>query len=1140
MQFFKHKKRLSIVAAVLAALLIVPIGTALAADGDDGLYIDGQHIADGETYKLTLDPDDADQEFKLEYRVGGEAKLWLTDYTLTVKNPDAGSTLTGSYPANRRVIASDKLSYALSFSTLSEAHAGQTFTYTFTVKDRANKNAVVSTTNLELTVTGETPAQHSVTVDPDIVNGKITLNNGPYDAVWPGRSVSYNLSADDGYKLVPGSTTVINGQPLSSGIYRTFNMPNEDVVLTAKFAKAYQIDTSAVGEGLHVSTSSYLPGETVTLDFIVNDTYRMRTDSVKITDPESGEELEVDLQYTGVTSGTGINMGTIHENFTFTMPEQDVKLSAQAEADATYALSASSEIQNATVQFSKTTGIGMNETVEYTVTLDSGYRFKGDGQLRTANGTVLENFTPAEQGSFKMPNYDVEMYFETEVAPPTHAITTQIEGGYVTISPNLNGIGYEGDTYTVYLYANSNYVLDGATLLANGGDVELTKSGNGYTFVMPDEDVTLTATLSKQQYAITANSQVKYTGPATAGAGDVVEFTAESADPNYKINSISAYAMMAGGNQQVTDLGGGKYSFVMPAGNVEIRCSRSQIISAINFTTITTDGGRIGVLGTTGMAGNTVTIQVTAGTGYQVKTAAITADDFTVTTESGAPVQTTVSGTNIQFKMPPEPVTVKFNGDADDYFELVNYTITSSVQTGKGKAAIEGGGTTAHFGDKVYVTVTPDEGYEFTNATASYYDALPDYKVEGTNRFSFTMPAKNVTLWINFAVKTSNITAEDVTGGTITLGQSSAAYGSTVTFTVTPDTGYRLVEGSVKVNGDASIVEAAGDGYQFAMTAEDAVVTAAFEKIPYAVNVTAADNGTVTASVQTAGIDDTVTLTVAPEAGYRLVDGSLKVNDGAVAVTDNGNGTYTFTMPNGDVTVTASFEKGDYAVTVGTAENGAVTADVETAQVGDTVTLTVTPDAGYQLTADSLKVNDGAVSVTDNGDGTYTFTMPAGAVEITAAFEKVDYDVLVGTAEHGSLTADVETAQVGDTVTLTVAPDAGYRLKADSLKVNGGDVALTDNGDGTYTFTMPAGVVTVEAAFEEIPEDPTQPGGSEEPGDPTQPGDPQNPAEPGTDAGSGESPVDTGDAALSAIALTAAAAAAAAAAGVVLRRRRAK
>ena len=52
MQFFKHKKRLSIVAAVLAALLIVPIGTALAADGDDGLYINGQYVADGETIEI--------------------------------------------------------------------------------------------------------------------------------------------------------------------------------------------------------------------------------------------------------------------------------------------------------------------------------------------------------------------------------------------------------------------------------------------------------------------------------------------------------------------------------------------------------------------------------------------------------------------------------------------------------------------------------------------------------------------------------------------------------------------------------------------------------------------------------------------------------------------------------------------------------------------------------------------------------------------------------------------------------------------------------------------------------------------------------------------------------------------------------
>ena len=370
--------------------------------------------------------------------------------------------------------------------------------------------------------------------------------------------------------------------------------------------------------------------------------------------------------------------------------------------------------------------------------------------------------------------------------------------------------------------------------------------------------------------------------------------------------------------------------------------------------------------------------------------------------------------------------------------------------------------------------------------------------------------------------------------------------GDTITVTAAPESGYVLGGLTIQDNKGGSI-EYTADGNRCTFTVpllksgvNQIQISAQFVRASYNVTAQTAQGGVITPAAQTAQADDTVTFTVTPDAGYALTADSVKVNDGAVAVTDNGDGTYTFTMPVGAVEITAAFEKVDYDVTVGPAENGAVTADVETAQVGDTVTLTVTPDAGYQLAADSLKVNDGAVELTDNGDGTYTFTMPAGAVEITAAFEKVDYDVLVGTAENGSLTADVETAQVGDTVTLTAAPDEGYRLKAGSLKVNGGDVALTDNGDGTYTFTMPAGTVTVEAAFEEIPAQPTQPGGSEEPGDPTQPGDPQNPAEPGTDAGSGESPVDTGDAALSAIALTAAAAAAAATAGVVLRRRRAK
>ena len=68
-------------------------------------------------------------------------------------------------------------------------------------------------------------------------------------------------------------------------------------------------------------------------------------------------------------------------------------------------------------------------------------------------------------------------------------------------------------------------------------------------------------------------------------------------------------------------------------------------------------------------------------------------------------------------------------------------------------------------------------------------------------------------------------------------------------------------------------------------------------------------------------------------------------------------------------------------------QNGEVTVSRRYAEAGDTVTITVKPDSGYVL--GSLTVTDkngDALKLTDKGDGKYTFTMPAGKVEITAVF----------------------------------------------------------------------------------------------------------------------------------------------------------
>ena len=84
----------------------------------------------------------------------------------------------------------------------------------------------------------------------------------------------------------------------------------------------------------------------------------------------------------------------------------------------------------------------------------------------------------------------------------------------------------------------------------------------------------------------------------------------------------------------------------------------------------------------------------------------------------------------------------------------------------------------------------------------------------------------------------------------------------------------------------------------------------------------------------------------------------------------------------------AALVKKSYPVTIsGKTENGTVTVSTETAVGGSTVTITVKPDSGYKLESLTVTDKDGkALSLTDNGNGTYTFTMPASKVEVKATF----------------------------------------------------------------------------------------------------------------------------------------------------------
>ena len=86
------------------------------------------------------------------------------------------------------------------------------------------------------------------------------------------------------------------------------------------------------------------------------------------------------------------------------------------------------------------------------------------------------------------------------------------------------------------------------------------------------------------------------------------------------------------------------------------------------------------------------------------------------------------------------------------------------------------------------------------------------------------------------------------------------------------------------------------------------------------------------------------------------------------------------------------------------------------------------------------------------------------------------YTVTVGNAEHGKVTASPTRAGSGSTVTLTVKPDQGYALDTlTATDAKGNEVKLTDKGNGTYTFTMPASKVKIAASFKESAEQVTHP-----------------------------------------------------------------
>lgn len=161
-----------------------------------------------------------------------------------------------------------------------------------------------------------------------------------------------------------------------------------------------------------------------------------------------------------------------------------------------------------------------------------------------------------------------------------------------------------------------------------------------------------------------------------------------------------------------------------------------------------------------------------------------------------------------------------------------------------------------------------------------------------------------------------------------------------------------------------------------------------------------------------------------------------------------------FTMPECDrVEVTVKFKKKKYTVTIADdIEHGTVELQgANEIEYDATVIFTVTPDYNYLFNTVTVKreedgspVNTQILSHLGN-EYNILFYMPHDNVIVSASFKPVPhYPIEITNGEHGTITCDLDSARVGDTVTVTVNNDPSCMLK--ELKVVAG-YPVEDGGE---------------------------------------------------------------------------------------------
>jgi hypothetical protein len=832
-------------------------------------------------------------------------------------------------------------------------------------------------TNKTYTITPETGFKISdVTVDNVSAGAvstytftNITSGHTISAAFTPSATHTIISSADTGGSISPSGTRVVN-----EGVNQTYTI-TPDIGYRVSDIKA---DGVSVGATTSYTFSNILSDHTISVVFETGPTYIIETSagvggSVTpggtvilnegtsqsfIIKPDAGYRISDVL-------ADGASVGSV-TSYSFSNVTSNHTISATF-ALLTFTLTGSAGV-GGSISPSGTLTVNYGSSHTYSISPNTGYQI---------SNVLVDNVAVGTPSVYTFNTITASHTIAVSFSLITNTITASAGTGG-TISPQGNVSLNYGSEQTFTISANTGFHVSDVKV-----DNVSVGAVSSYNFVNVTAGHTISATFTQITYTITGSAG---TGGSINPSGNIIlnygsnrTFTI-SPDFGFKVADVKVDNVSAGAVST--------YTF----SNITTDHTISATFTTATYS-ITAGAGSGGSINPSGVAtvthGTNHTYTITPVTGYKisdVKVDNITVGDVSSYTFSNITSNHSISAT----------------------FAILTYTLTSFA--GTGGSVSSGGINTVDYGSNKTFTITPNTGYY-----------ISDVKVDNTSigsvsSYTFSNVTSNHSISATFSLITFKLASEASAGGSVTpAGPSTVNYGSSSTFTITPDTGFLISD--VKID---NVSAGAIASYTFSNITSDHKIAAEFTPITYTIKSDTKSGGSISPpGIVTVNYGTDQTFSITPDTGYQIDD--VFIDNKSVGPVSS----FAFIDIKGGHKISASFSIITYTISIDANTGGSVNPNGKTmVNFGEKLTCNFVPDYGYKISDVKVdNISSGAVS-------SYSFNNITADHNISVTFILINtYSIVATPGTGGSITPSGSvTLFEGSDQTYEITPSRDFRV----------------------------------------------------------------------------------------------------------------